>query len=493
MDGSFSTLNYAIVFVYLAGMVAIGIAFAGRQKTTEDYFLAGRRMPWLVVGMSMFASLTSASTYIGVPAFSYRYNTAIFYGVLVSPVVAPVLILTFYPFYRRLNVTTSYEYIQARFGRAARLMVSGLFVVARIAWLGVVIYAPALALSVTTGIGLSTAILLMGILATVYTVLGGLAAVLWTDAVQFVILVAGAVWVTVSLIAEIPGGLHEIIATGLADGRITRPGFEMSLGKMTAAAATLSWFFVFLHDYGADQVTVQRLMATKDFRGTAKAVVFNSVSDVVINTMLLFIGVALYVFYSGHSGLLPPEITGDRIMPFYIIQNLPDGVSGLIITAVFAAAMSSMDSGINSISTVIVKDFIQPARKRSVKEADDVTLARLLTVVLGATATMVAFFAARIGSVIEAWSSFMSLFSGPILAIFLLGIFFRRINIIGWVIGTVAAVGITFYVQTQTEVVWFYYLPISVIVCFLVALILGKVLPSAPAPPGTTIWDRARN
>lgn len=487
MTESFGTLNYTVLFVYLAAMVGIGIAFAGKQKTTEDYFLAGRRMPWLVVGMSMFASLTSAATYIGVPAFSYYNNTSIFYGVLISPVVAPFLIILFYPFYRRLNVTTSYEYIEARFGRVARVIVSGLFVMSRIAWLGVVIYGPALALSVATGIELTTAILLMGLLATVYTVMGGLAAVLWTDAIQFVILVVGAIWVTASLIGNTTGGFSAIIQQGLAEGHITRPGLSVNFFEMTAAGAMMSWFFVFLHDYGADQVTVQRLMATKDFRGTAKAVVFNSISDVVINSMLLFIGVGLFVFYRQGTSLLPAEIIGDKIMPFYIIQNLPDGVSGLIITAVFAAAMSSMDSGVNSISTVIVNDFVQPFRRKEVAEKTDVFLARVLTVVLGVVATMAAFYAAKIGSIVEAWSSFMSLFSGPILALFLLGILFRRINVIGWYIGCVVSIAVTFAVQVGTEVVWFYYLPISFGICFAVGLALGKILPSGCAPEGTTI------
>ena len=487
MSASFGTLNYTVLFVYLAAMVGVGFLFAGRQKTTEEFFLAGRRIPWVVVGMSMFASLTSAATYIGVPAFSYHYNTSIFYGVLISPVVAPLLIMLFYPFYRRLNVTTSYEYIEARFGRGARVVVSGLFVLSRIAWLGVVIYGPALALSVATGIELAAAIFLMGVLATVYTVLGGLAAVLWTDAIQFVILVVGAIWVTVSLIGNTDGGFGEIIRQGLAEGHITKPGVRINFFEMTSAGAMLSWFFVFLHDYGADQVTVQRLMATKDFRGTAKAVVFNSISDVVINSMLLFIGVGLFVFYGQGSGLFPEEISGDKIMPFYIIQNLPDGVSGLIITAVFAAAMSSMDSGINSISTVIVNDFVRPFRRKEAAEKSDVFLARVLTVLLGGVATGAAFYAARIGSIVEAWSSFMSLFSGPILALFLLGILFRKINVVGWYIGCIVSIGVTFAIQVRTEVVWFYYLPISFVICFAVGLVLGKILPSRKAPEGTTI------
>ena len=209
--------------------------------------------------------------------------------------------------------------------------------------------------------------------------------------------------------------------------------------------------------------------------------------------MLLFIGVGLCVFYRLNWERLPADITGDKIMPFYIIQNLPQGVSGLIITAVFAAAMSSMDSGINSIATVIVKDFVQPFRIRKVADKTDVLLARVLTVLLGVLATLVAFYAARIGSIVEAWSSFMSFFSGPILAVFLLGILFRRVNVIGWFVGCAVSVAVTFVIQIKTDVVWFYYLPIAFAVCFTVGLIVGKILPSESAPEGTTIRYRRQN
>ena len=159
---SFGPVNYAILFVYLAAMFGIGLYLSGKQKTTEDYFLAGRRMPWIIVAMSMFASLTSAISYMGIPGQAFRENIAILMAGFISVLAAPFLILIFYPFYRKLHVTTSYEYIFRRYGRAARFSVSGLFILARLGWLGVVIYAPALALSTVTGINIFFAIILMG-------------------------------------------------------------------------------------------------------------------------------------------------------------------------------------------------------------------------------------------------------------------------------------------------------------------------------------------
>lgn len=488
MEIEFGTINYCVLGVYLAAMIGIGIFFSGRQKSTEDYFLAGRNMPWLVVGMSMFASLTSAVTYMGVPTMAYSDNISILFGVMISPVVAPILIIIFYPFYHRLHVTTSYEYILHRYGREARFAVSTLFILARLGWLGTVIYAPALALSVVTGINVWLAIVLMGLLATIYTSLGGLAAVLWTDVAQFIILAGGAVWIAVSLILKVDGGFAQIIATATEAGRLDVFHWKIDFYKMTATAAAVSYFFSFMQDYGTDQVTVQRLLAVKNSRGVAKAVIFNSINDVVITAMLLFIGLGLFAYYKGLPGGLDESIAGDQILPYYIVSALPAGVSGLIITAIFAAAMSSMDSGINSVATVIMNDFVKPLRKKARSDRADVTLSRILTVVLGCFATLVAFYASTLGSIVKSWSTFMSMFAGPILAIFLMGILTRRGNFTGWLIGCFASVSATWYVQHETDVHWIYYFPLAFGVTFVVGLTASLIADQPLAKKDLTLW-----
>ncbi|MBI2433355.1 MAG: hypothetical protein HYV26_10830, partial [Candidatus Hydrogenedentes bacterium] len=254
---SFGGLNYAVLLVYLSGMLLIGLVVAKKVKTTEDFFLAGRKMPWLAVAMSVFATITSAITYMGMPGLVYSENVSIYFAILMQPVVAPFIIYLFLPFYQRLNVTTSYEYIYKRFGAPARYCVSALFICARMGWLGTVIYAPALALSVVTGMPLWLAILLMGLLATGYTVMGGLAAVIWTDVAQFLILVGGAVIVCVSLVWGVPGGIPEIFRVASEGGRLHLLEWRPSLTEMTVTAVAFSYFFNFLHDYGVDQVTVQ--------------------------------------------------------------------------------------------------------------------------------------------------------------------------------------------------------------------------------------------
>ncbi len=399
----FGTLNYVVLFTYLSVMVGVGALFSGKQKTTEEYFLAGRRMPWLVVGMSMFASITSAISYMGIPGTAYRENISLLMMAFLAPIVAPILIFVFYPFYRVLNVTTSYEYVLQRYGQPARLTVSGLFVLARLGWLGAVIYAPSLALSIVTGMPLWLAILLMGILATTYTALGGLSAVLWTDLAQFLILVGGALGVALSLTASVPGGLASIWQIAQTADHVRVIDWQLSLTEMTGIAVVISYFFQLMHDYGTDQVTVQRLLSVKTFRGMAKATIFNAMAELFIVSLLLYVGLGLFAYFQTFPSELAAGITGDRVLPYYIMHALPQGVSGLLITGIFAAAMSSVDSGINSVATVSINDFVRPLRSRPRSEQHDVKLARFLTLLLGSFATVVAL------STSQGWDRFSRL------------------------------------------------------------------------------------
>ena len=490
----FGTLNYVVLFTYLAMMFGVGVLFAGKQKTREDYFLAGRRMPWLVVGMSMFASLTSAISYMGVPGAAYSENISLLMLGFLSPIVAPCLIFVFYPFYRILNVTTSYEYVLHRYGQPARLTVSGLFVLARIGWLGAVIYAPALALSIVTGIPLWLAILLMGILATAYTALGGLSAVLWTDLVQFLILVGGALWVALNLTASVPGGLASIWEIARTTGHVRVIDWRFSLTEMTGIAVGVSYFFQLMHDYGTDQITVQRLLAVKTSRGMAKAIIFNAMADLFMMSLLLYVGLGLFAYFQTFPSALGSGITGDRVLPYYIMHALPQGVSGLLITAIFAAAMSSLDSGINSVAAVLINDFVRPLRTRARSEQHDVKLARLLTLLLGSFATVVAFYVTGVGQILKAASAFLGLFGGPILALFLLGMLTRRANFRGWFIGLMVAVPTTFWLQQGTDLHFIHYFPVCFGGCagigYVASLLLGTTGGGPLGRPELTLWGR---
>ena len=469
----FGSIDYTILLIYLAAMVWIGLRFAGRQKTADDFFLAGHNMPWLAVAMSMYASLTSAVTYMGLPGLAYRSNVTLLAVAVVSPLLAPILIFVFYPVYRKLNITTSYEYIGIRFGESARKTAAMLFLLARLGWMATVIYAPALALSIATGLPLIASILTMGVLATLYTVAGGLAAVLWTDVVQFVMLIGGAIFVAVFLTRLCPDGVSGIIHFARDNDHLQLDG-SISLWRMTLTGVAISFFFQMMQDYGTDQVTVQRLMATKTKGGMAKAIVFNSTVDFFIITLLLFIGLGLFAYYQLNPDTLPEAISGDKIFPYFIAHVLPVGLSGLLIAAIFAAAMSSMDSGINSMATVVVNDFISPMfGKRN--DGETVRLARIVTAALGILATALSiylFFVSKAEGIIETFATFMGLFSAPVLALFLLGLLTKRGSFKAWIPAAVVSIVATFWMQT-TEISWIWYFPAGFAISFIGGWVLS--------------------
>jgi SSS family transporter len=486
----FGALNYTILGIYLACMLGIGVFFSRKQEDSDMFFLGGRKLPWIAVAMSMYASLTSAVTYLGLPGTAYSENIALIIVCIMSPIVAPFILLLFYPLYHRLQVTTSYEYIEKRFGSSAHYGVAGLFILGRLCWLGTVVYAPALAMSIVTGIPLWGCICMMGLLATLYTALGGISAVVWTDAIQFIILVGGAIWVAVSLINGVDGGIETIMTLAKETGRLQIADWNINLFAMSGPIVAVSFFFQLMQDYGTDQVTVQRLMATGSLKKTIKSVAFNACTDFFIIGLLLFIGLALFAFFQPLE--LPAEIDGDKMMPYYIIHYLPQGISGLLITAVFAAAMSSMDSGINSIATVLITDFKKPLTQVSgfKFQVSDVTLARIFTVVLGVLATGLAFYVSTIGGIIKAFASFMSLFSAPVLALFLLGVLTRKGNFAGWLIGLAASVPATLWLQKAVEAHWVYFFPFSFLIAFGIALIASRFFQTSEAPKELTIWNK---
>lgn len=487
---TFGTLNYVVLTLYVAGMIAVGFVFARRQTSTAEYFLAGRRLPWLAVAMSMYASVTSAMTFMGLPGLAYGQNMALLVVCLMSPLIAPVLIFIIYPLYRRLNLTTSYEYIALRFGRNARMSVAGLFVLARLSWLGTVIYAPALALHVTTGMPQALAILIIGLLATVYCVLGGLSAVVWTDVPQFLIMVAGAGWIAYLLCGLVPEGMTGILREGHLADKLMVFDWSFQAGEMTALAVAAAYACILIQDYGVDQVSVQRLLAVKDNRGVTRAILFNALTDFLIIAVLLFIGLGLYVYYAAHPGRLPDNLGPDRVLPWFILHQLPDGISGLLIAALFAAAMSSVDSGLNSLSTVLLNDLASPWHRLGPPRDFPVSSARILTAFLGILATATALFVQQhIGGIIKAFYTFMGLFSAPVLALFLLGMATRKASFRGWLMAVVLAIPGILVIQRAGWLHEIHLFPLSAVFTLFAGYLFSLFLPAGASNPEYT-WRK---
>ena len=476
-------------------VVVLALALSGKQKDTSTYFLANRRMPWLAVSLSVVASLLSALTYLGAPAVSYAENAALVMGLPAMLLAAPLVILLFYPIYRRLQVTSIYEYVALRFGSQARYTASFFSILQLMGWMGIALYAPAIALSTVTGINLWSAIVVMGLVATAYTALGGMAAVIWTDVVQFLVLSFGAILITLSLIERVPGGMDRIMDVASANDKL--PLFEMtfSFSEVNGLTVMICYFIVAFSQYGTNQVPVQRLLCIKTYKGMVKALILDHVLEIIFVGLLFFIGLGLFTYFSLFPEHLAEGISGDKILPFYIMHALPAGLSGLIIAAVFAAAMSTVDSGIHSMSTMILVDFIQPLRKSTLDSSRSLQIARRVTIGLGLLATISGLLVSQIEGILKAISMVGAYVASPVTALFLMGILTRRGNFGGWLIATgLVSIPMQVYIQNYSDIHWIFYGALGLVICLALAypfsLIVARVRCLPPADREYTLWRR---
>jgi SSS family solute:Na+ symporter len=486
VTGGLGRLNWVILVAYLATLVAVGIRFTRREKSTDDFFLAGRRIPWWAAGLSIFGTQLSAITYLAMPARAYGTDWSLLplnIGILV---IAPVVVHVYLPLFRRLNVTTAYEYLERRFHVSLRLFGSLSFILFQLGRMGVVILLPALALSAVTGLSVYLCIALIGVLSTLYTALGGMEAVIWTDALQSVVLLAGALAALVIVIGALDGGVREFAAVGAAHRKFTlfHPRWDWQ-GDALAVVILGALFTNSLIPYTTDQSVIQRYLTTPSQQQAARAIWVNGILAVVAGVLFLTLGTALYVFYEAHPTRLPTLATTDQIFAAFIVREMPSGLAGLVIAGVFAAAMSSLDSSIHSISTAVTTDFLRRFRPR-LAAGTYLVFARTLTVICGVTGTAAAVLMATV-QVEYLWDAFlgiMGLAGGTLAGLFLLGIFTKTVRTAHAWLGAIAGVAALVYVRLATNLSSLLYGAIGVVVCFVVGSVAGKIWP-ARRRPGT--------
>jgi len=421
-----------VLLVYLAGTVLLGSRFAKGRTTSRSFYLAGQNLSWIPVGLSTVAALISGNTYLGLPSEVRSHGLAFLILPFSIILAIPIATNVFLPFFRRLQVISAYEYLEKRFDVRVRCLASALFVVWRLIWLAMVIYVPALAFSTVTGMSIVVTIILLGLLTTLYTAMGGIEAVIWTDVAQFFVMV-GAALLTIWVVGtHITSGLPAIWQSAAEAGRTRLLNFSLDpTVRMTFWGALVGGAFANLAYLGADQVIVQRYLTAKSGQDARWSIVLSGIGTIVIVVPLAVLGLALYAFYHEHPQLLPSGIEEDKVFPYFIAHEFPNGVAGLLIAAIFAATMSSLSSGINAVSAAIDIDFVQRfsiwQRKSGVnKDARQLRFARLLSTLIGACATVLACFVGRLGTIVEIGLRFIDGFSGPLLGLFVLGMFSRR-------------------------------------------------------------------
>ena len=512
-DTGLHNLDWIVLALYLLSMILLGASFYKGQKTTKDFFLAGRSMTWIPVGLSLAATIFSAISYMGFPSAIQKYGLIF---VVTAPIVficLPIVNRIFLPFYNHMKLYSAYEYLEHRFDVRVRCVASGIFIVWRICWMATALYAPSLALWAATGgtINLYITIIALGVFATLYTTLGGMKAVIWTDVIQFGVLFGGMVVAVTWIIFETAGGTGAIFQDMARAGKLNLvasiPEMQGNLslfaklkayfcvqGQVTLLALIISSFVGSIGFYTVDQTMVQRYFSARDLRTARRAFWLKAVAGTAITISLALLGMALFSYHTSFP--LPGQLAGmefqsDWKYPYFIASVMPMGLAGLLIAALYAATMSSVDSGINSCTAAFMVDFwqrlkhgeIRPSENTTVgtsSERERVLLARILTVILGITVTILACFVGKLGDIIEITNKIVNSFSGPMFSIFLLGMLTRRAQSVGVCVGGLLSVAVMAWLifATPLNFLW----PSSFGLA--VTLIFGYGISLFERPPG---------
>ena len=474
----FGLINYITLGAYLLLIVWMGWYFSKRNKNTDDYFLAGKRVPWWAAGLSIYATLLSAITYLSQPALAFSFDWQAYLGYFTIALMAPVVIYFYLPYYRQLNITTAYEFLEQRFNLATRLFGSSSFMLFQFARMGIVVYLPALAISTVIGIDIYLSIVLMGLLAIIYTVLGGIEAVIWTDVLQVGVLLVGLLIGIIYITLEI-NDFSYLMSSALMDEKLTMIDWRWSSTEVVTWSLFLGSFALNIAPYTTDQAVVQRYLTTATQKEAAKSIWLGSLMAIPAGILIFGMGTLLYVFYKEHPEMLAIGMENDRIFPLFIATQLPAGIAGLVIAGIFSATMSSLDSSMHSVSTVFTVDFYKRFNPKT-PENSCMLVAKRTTVFAGITGTLVACIMALypVSSLFFLFQEIIGLFGSALAGVFILGVFTSRSHSIGVLTGAFVSVVVLVYVKYMTQLNFYIYPLVAIPTCVLVGYLVSKIWPN---------------
>ena len=494
-----SGLDWLVLGTYLAAMVGMSVWLARGQRSREDYYVGGRNLPWWAVAVSTMATQTSAISFISIPAFValrpgggltwLQYELAV-------PLAMMFVMAFLIPFFRQLELISIYEYLEMRFDRMTRLVMSGVFLISRGLATGVGVYASAVVLSVCLGIPVWQTILIIGGVTVVYDTIGGMTAVVYSDVVQMVVLVGGLVTCIIVAVGE-AGGVGAVLSAFPPERLV---GLQRAHGLGDGASAPfwgflVGGFFLYVSYYGVDQSQAQRELSAPTTADTKRSLVFNGLARFPLTVLYVVMGLAVGAIYLSSPELREAVGTEklDSLVPHFVLLRLPAGLRGVLFAAILAAAMSSLDSALNSLSAATMRDFIEPltsrrhpsgaARDEKAETRRVLTWSKWTTVSWGAAITGFAFFVGGISStVIEGINKVGSAFYGPILAAFLTGVLSRRSRGPAVVAGVLAGVGVNLLLWVGAERVFWMWWNLSGLVVAVVVTVFGSLLLAPPRP-----------
>ncbi len=470
--------DYVVLFLYFLLNLGIGWWWSKRRRSSGGFFLGNRRIGWAVAAVSFFAANTSSISFMALPAKTYQSNWLSFGSAPAQSLGGLIVGLFLVRVLRRLNITTVYSYLAKRFDQRVRLLGAGLGVLLKIGGrLSVVMLLPSLALSTVTGLNVYLSILLMGTVTTIYAMEGGFEAVVWTAVLQVVLTYSGVVFAVGFLVNGVDGGLASILRTGADAGKFHMISWAPNLTQPTVWVF-IGMFFGHIFTQLADQPLMQRMLATADEKDARRTVLWGNLLGLTSSVLFFFVGTALYVYYRAHPDRLIAALPNDAIFPYFIANELPRGVVGIVIAGLFAAAMGALSSAMNATAAILVTDFQGVLQPRA-SEAQRLRLARLSTLICGVLATGMATYLAyrQVPSLWDEFLKLIALVGGGFPGVFALGVLTRRAHSTGVIVGTLSSIGVTWWVQHYTSTSVFLHGFVAISSCMTIGYVASVLIP----------------
>ena len=470
-------LDYTILITYIGAIVFLGSVFSKGQTSLKEFFLASKNIPWWAAACSGIATMTSAISYLGGPGQAFKADFTFLQYRVATPLAIAIVCLVLVPLFYRLDLFSVYEYLERRFDSRVRILASGLFVLLKCFYLAIVIYASSLIVVEMTGLSLIWIIPMIGLTTTLYTMLGGMRAVIWTDTLQLVLLLGGLVAAFYMIVTQVDGGVAGVLQVANSQNKLRFFDFSFTiLNTVTFWGGLMGGAFFMLSQYGVDQAELQRFLTTTSIRKSQLAMTSSMLFSTGLGFFQFFIGSSLFVFYSQFPEKGGLGINPDRVFPKFIIEELPTGLTGLLVAGVFAAAMSTISSVLNSLTTVSLSDIYGRITRRSAS----IRLARAVTIALGFLTAFLAFYADRLGTILEAGASITNLFGGTLVGVYLLGMWTRRANGTGAFVGALVGLIGVLLLSALTPVAWIWYAVFAATLSFGSGLLISLLF--APPP-----------
>ena len=470
-------LDYIIFFLFVGGVALFGCSFFFKSREDASAFTAAKgQLPSWVVGMSIFVTFVSSISFLGLPGGSYAGNWNQLVFSLSIPLATWLAAKVFIPLYRSMDSVSAYHYLEMKFGYWARAYVAVCYLLTQLARVGSILLLLAISLNTMFGWDVATVIIATGCLTLLYSLVGGIAAVMWCDALQGIILIVGAVACALLLTFDMPEGPSQLFEIAAENRKFSLGSLSLSLHEPTFWVVLVYGLFTNMQNYGIDQNYVQRYMTARSTAEAVRSTMFGSLLYIPVSFVFVYIGTALFSYYTAQPELLPEGVVGDKVFPYFIVHGLPAGVTGLVIASLFSAGMSTISTSINSSATIVLTDFYKKLRKRESTPREEMAVLYVASAAVGALGVLVGILMMQIEGVLDAWWKLASIFSGGMLGLFLLGLLGHTIRRENVVIAVAVGLAVIAWMSFLAPLHTYLTIVLGTMAIFLTGFVLSKVI-----------------